>query len=102
MYLMFCVLYVFTCHCVTESEDEGADTEFEELKELLEEIEAEEPPEEEEEDEEAEEDARERMHTALYEKFDEQTEALSALQVWDYSGRVYCIYNVHEICSDWQ
>ena len=89
MYVLNVLCAVFTGRCITESEDEGADTEFEELKELLEEIEAEEPPEEEEEDEEAEEDARERMHTALYEKFDEQTEALSALQVWDYSGRVY-------------
>ena len=61
--------------------EEEADDDYEEYKEHLAEINAEEPPEEEEEDEEAEEDAKERMNTALFEKYDEQNEALTALQV---------------------
>ena len=59
-----------------------SDEEGDEYRERLAELDEEEfPEEEEEEDEEEEGDARQRMRSALVEKFEEQTEALSTLKV---------------------
>lgn len=76
-------MYPHKCiHCWSQgSDEEEEDPGYEDYREQLAELEAEEPPEEEEEEEEAEEDPNERMWTALVEKFEEQNESLSTLQV---------------------
>lgn len=64
-----------------EEEEEEDDPYIDELNEQLAEIDNEEAPEEEEEEEETEEDVEDRMRTALVEKYEEQTESLTGIQV---------------------
>ena len=66
-----------------EEDEEGPDSDTEEYQERLAELEEEEPPEEEDEGEgeEEEEDAVERMRGAIVEKYEEQTESVTNLQV---------------------
>lgn len=68
-----------------EDEEPGSDGEddpfYDEYQDQLAELDAEEPPEEEEEDEEDEEDVEERMRSSLTEKFEEENDKLSTIQV---------------------
>lgn len=73
----------FCLYFLSPPEEEGEDEDVAAFHEQLTEIEEEQFPDEEgeEEGEEGEEEARERMKGALIEKFEEQNEAISALQV---------------------
>lgn len=66
----------------TEDADQVADEDLEEYEQQVAEIDQEEFPDDDDEEEEEEEtDAKERLRTALTEKFEEQTESISNVQV---------------------